>query len=82
MRSDAMNCGPPGVCLGSLRHCENQKRTRFRFLPITCPSKSVFPKLPCPPLKICIPVRNADGGDTAHTCQKASNIGESLVPMF
>ena len=62
VRSDAMNCGPPGVCLGSLRRCENQKRTRFRFLPITCPSKSVFPKLPCPTLKICIPVRNADGG--------------------
>ena len=43
MRSDAMNCGPPRVYLGSLRRGEKQKRTRFRLLPITCLSRSAFP---------------------------------------
>ena len=43
MRSDAMNCGPPRVYLGSLRRGEKQKRTRFRLLPLTCLSRSAFP---------------------------------------
>ena len=43
MRSDAMNCGPPRVCLGNLKRGEKQKRTRFRLLPITCLSRSAFP---------------------------------------
>ena len=42
MRSDAMNCGPPQVYLGSLRRGEKQKRTRFRLLPITCLSRSAL----------------------------------------
>ena len=43
MRSDAMNCGPPRVYLGSLRRGEKQKRTRFRLLPITRLSRSTLP---------------------------------------
>ena len=43
MRSDAMNCGPPRVCLGSRRRGEKQKRTRFRLLPITRLSRPAFP---------------------------------------
>ena len=43
MRSDAMNCGPPRVCLGNLKRGEKQKRTRFRLLSITRLSRSTFP---------------------------------------
>ena len=40
MRSDAMNCGPPRVYLGSRRRGEKQKRTCFRLLPINYLSRS------------------------------------------
>ena len=61
IHSAEMNCGPPRICLGSLRRGEKQN-LHFRNVPVGL-SISTYP----------CEVRAA--GDTAHTHQKASNIG-------